>query len=1193
MEDTLSDGQPSGRPRLGGSETGPYVLRRLLDNIPLRGDDRLEDVSITCVEYWNGNLYVGTSASEILHFVALPADPVDKSAAPSFILASRLQPGGHASNPLPQQPRGILQVLILPGPSKACVLCNGVLSFYTLPELSPAFANRELTSVSWVGGVDEDEAQDENTEPVVMIANTKRVLLVKIGDKLRPIKNNIEYPSCLRSSRRGTIACVADRQSYALLEIEHQQKIPLFSISSIIEEPEVAVPDSHPARGSSAAREAHEGSSHSRSTSLGNPLIRSDEQVRPYLAVGNVSRPEPTDLDNARTPSPSKQDSSQTSRDERSTSRPRASTGTLSPSAAQKPLPARPAIYEPLILSPSANQFLLTTGSGLDQPGIGMFVNLDGDVDRGTIEFERYPISLALDKASSQTGNASLRTQEADDVILALIEKPSGLGRRVGIESQSLSQDTSIADSSKTWMPFAGTQDELAAGLLNSLDICEHNFQEVSALLRLVRLQRPRQHSGSVQPEPDPRMKSSIAGEEEGKALREGDGAAHTIEDVPPEWEERRAVEETKIAADLGIARTQILAWSNDCVWQVQRNPEVLRLEASLLAKDSVISEASHIASVSSKIRDKEPQSEAEFLSLGYIKQKISLMTFLHVHAALKDGSIEESQIRIAENVLLEGGLDPRVILLMIDPMEKEVLQGPQGLWIHQGLADLTKTASLPGPTMEDFSVDFWMLIRRFLAAWQGKRGYGSIADEQLVFDSVDAALLHVLLYLDKVLAAGTGAHTSTRTKLNNVVDNWKGNFDRAVTLLELYRRLFVLSRLYQSRKMSKDVLRTWRRIVDGEPDVGGDKSPADVQVQVRRYLVHLRDARLVEEYSLWLASHNSALAIQFFTDDSSRVRFSPQQVTTMLKRQAPAAVQEYLEHLVFNKGMHQYADDLIGYYLDSVLNVLETDETARESLSQSYSTYRALEAPKPTYMGFVTQNTPQESWWQARLRLLQLLGSGSYATSATSSKELTYSIPMVLERLAPYSSYLVSESIILDARQGRHREALKLLTHGLGDYDTAVRYCYFGGPTPASSTTIDADSLPSRESQQKLFAYLLTEFLAIDDVEVCLERTSHLLGTFATYFDPLIVFDQIPAGWGVHVLKEFILRTLRAATTERNQAVIVKALSAAQNLQKQAEFVEICEKMGAKVEGEQFHQNGPGPAEITEDPGSLSGHIQ
>lgn len=1184
MQNDFPDDRQSQRRRVDPNETGPYVLRTLFDEIPLRGDDGPEEVKITCVEYWNNNLYIGTSSSELLHFFGLPADPDDADAGPTFILASRLQPRGHASSPPAQQPRGVGQIILLPGPAKACVLCNGVVSFYSLPELSPAFPNKEPTGVSWIGGLDEDEEQDDSSEPVVMIANSKRILLVKVGEKLRPIKNNIEYPSCLRSSRRGTIACVADGQSYALLEIEHQQKISLFAISSVGEEPEINetdAPITHPLRDSSIARPDRGGppaAGHNRSTSLGNLLTRNDSQARSASPAETSKRLEQPSGDKSRTPSPVKQGANPMSHDDRSTTRPRAATETANLPVIQKPLPARPPAYKPLILSPSANQFLLTTGSGQDQPGIGMFINLDGDVDRGTIEFERYPICLTLDKASTHSENASLRTQEADDTILALIERPAGSGIELGIESQSLSQDTSTADSSKSWISLGGSQSDLGAGLVNALSVCEHNFHKVSDVLRLVRLRRPGRSSSSTPPEPDPRTKTSVARVEEEKALFEVSEPDSGNEDISPEWEKRRAAEETKIAAGLGFARTQVLAWSKDCVWQVQQNPEVLRLEASLLAEDAAISQPSHIASIFARIRDQEPQSEAEFLSLGYIKQKISLMTFLHVQTALEDGSIEESQIRIAENILLEGGLDPRVILLIIMPIEKEVLTGAQGLWIHQGLADLAKTASFPDSTMEDFPIDFWMLIRRFLAAWQSKRGYGSIADEQLVFDSVDAALLHILLHLDKSLEPGTGAHTSTRTKLNNVVDNWKGNFNRAVALLEQYRRLFVLSRLYQSRKMSKDVLGTWKRIVDGEPDIGGDKSPAEIEIQIRRYLVHIRDTKLVEDYSLWLASRNSGLAIQFFTDDSSKVRFSPQQVTSMLKRQAPGAVQEYLEHLVFNKGLHQYADDLIGYYLDSVLNVLEHNKNARESLAQSYSTYRALEPPKPTYMGFITQNAPEEAWWQARLRLLQLLGSGSYATSATSSTELTYSIPMVLERLAPYSQYLVSESIILDARQGRHKEALGLLTHGLGDYDTAVRYCYFGGPTAASGT-IDADSLPSRESQQELFAYLFTQFLIIDDVEERLSRTSHLLGTFATYFDPLTVLDQIPADWGMHMLKDFILRTFRAATTERNQAMIMKALSAAQNLQKQAEFVELCEKIGAKVEGEAFEEDGPGPA--------------
>jgi hypothetical protein len=57
-----------------------------------------------------------------------------------------------------------------------------------------------------------------------------------------------------------------------------------------------------------------------------------------------------------------------------------------------------------------------------------------------------------------------------------------------------------------------------------------------------------------------------------------------------------------------------------------------------------------------------------------------------------------------------------------------------------------------------------------------------------------------------------------------------------------------------------------------------------------------------------------------------------------------------------------QYVNDLIAYYLDTVLSVLETSETARSTLSQSYESYRALRPPKPTYHQFITDNATGKS---------------------------------------------------------------------------------------------------------------------------------------------------------------------------------------------------------------------------------------
>jgi vacuolar protein sorting-associated protein 3 len=98
------------------------------------------------------NLYVGTSAAEILHFVSIPADPADDAPAPTFIFASRLQPA--YTQDANAKLSGVQHILPLPRAKKICILCNDTLTFYSLPELSPALSNTRVPHCSWVGGGD-------------------------------------------------------------------------------------------------------------------------------------------------------------------------------------------------------------------------------------------------------------------------------------------------------------------------------------------------------------------------------------------------------------------------------------------------------------------------------------------------------------------------------------------------------------------------------------------------------------------------------------------------------------------------------------------------------------------------------------------------------------------------------------------------------------------------------------------------------------------------------------------------------------------------------------------------------------------------------------------------------------------------------------------------------------------------------
>ncbi|GME70854.1 unnamed protein product [Ambrosiozyma monospora] len=54
-------------------------------------------------------------------------------------------------------------------------------------------------------------------------------------------------------------------------------------------------------------------------------------------------------------------------------------------------------ILKPYIIPVGTSEFLMTCGSTKKEPAIGMVVNLNGDVSRGTITLDSYPTSLAVD----------------------------------------------------------------------------------------------------------------------------------------------------------------------------------------------------------------------------------------------------------------------------------------------------------------------------------------------------------------------------------------------------------------------------------------------------------------------------------------------------------------------------------------------------------------------------------------------------------------------------------------------------------------------------------------------------------------------------------------------------------------------------------------------------------------------------
>lgn len=1122
-----------------GSQTekdklGTYVLRDLINDIPLPSDEDGQQAHITCVDAWNGNVYIGTSAGEVLHYVSIPPDPADPAGEASYIFATKLEPPYTTRQEGPDA--GVKQILVLPDAGKACILCNATASFYTLPELSPAFGDKvQQKECTWVGGLDANQSTEEhvnNNSTVIVICVKLRTRLIRVGKDARRI-GDIQLGGVIAIQRRGDLACVADKNTYSLLDVVNHRKNDLFPISSISEpEPEKPLPElprasSHsPSRSLSAASPSRKPHVHERNVSLGANLRDGSGTQSPWPARGSSRQTLSPAQPSSREPSPPKaqEPAAQPLEPERKTST----------TATATPLP-------PNIVTPSPNEFLLTTGTQLSEPGVGMFVNLDGDVSRPPLTFSSYPHSLVLDGESANSEPGTPGPPDAEGYVLAVVQKQLAEGTLAGIEIQRWDGDPGDPNHSKQFLKAQlgsapPTEDDICnlSGLRLATSTTELAVPEISTNLRLRRLDL---------------------------------GKESTEEDA------KRNVEEDKFAARFANIQGRVLFFTKDKVSWVIQNPLIVKLEAQLglAVRQNTANELSidvaDVQRIINSIRGQEARNELEFVTLTYIRQKASLLLFGKLVIQTANGFISyERDKRLAEEALVDGDVDPRTVLSLVPPFIEEVDEGKQGIWLSQGLQE-TLTMLRNGFDKDKLTQDpdgaygdnLLHILKRYLQTWRKKKGFGSVADEAQVFRSVDVALLHVLLLLDQNSPRGPATAGSVRAELNEVVDHGVDCFEHAEQLFEHFHRLFMLSRLYQSRKIPAKVLSTWKRILEGEKDAGGEL--IEGEQGLRRYLTKIRDHALVQEYGVWLANRNPKLGVQVFADDSSRVKFEPSEAVAILKEKAPGAVKDYLEHLVFGKNHVQYVNDLIAFYLDTVLTELDGSDASKKLLLQWNETYRALRPPKPTYRQFIEDNATDAEWMRNRLRLLQLIGGSHGAASK-------YDVHSLRERLAPYSDELVPEMIILNGREGKHEEALRLLTHGLGDYDTAIRYCLLGGSSifHPSSDFSPEQSLPSKEEQAALFEYLLHEFFKIEDLSERLERTAELLERFGGWFEISKVLDLIPDGWSVELVSAFLIHALRRLVRERNETIVVKALASAQNLKKAVEFIEKTESIGPTV---------------------------
>ena len=554
-----------------------------------------------------------------------------------------------------------------------------------------------------------------------------------------------------------------------------------------------------------------------------------------------------------------------------------------------KATPAIQVSLRPHIVSPTPNEFLLITGTSPTDPGVGMFVNFDGDPTRGTIQLTKYPEKIILEEGyiiallpvSEETGNIGARILE-----MICIHDDSGLSANGGFVQ----------------VPLASTK--TSAGIARVMGLKEAVASEVGSRLRFDRVQL---------------------------LMGEGDNTRGELE----EWEVKRIAEELEAAKRISKIGGRVVFFSGKKMWRLLPSPMAVRLDSRLPspilsssrgaapeAKKEADKRRAAILSVLKDVHGLEPTTERMFHEIAYIKQKCGILLLTEFLSLPREEDKKQfpTELLATERALIDGSLDPRIVVSLFSGFEEELREGNNGVWVYGGIKKLIDSVlkdrrSQEQPIRGDDDQkepewngrrDLLLLLRRYLSAWRQKKGFGSVsqADEKEVFWTIDAALMRCLLLLEATRSPSALQHMAgevdVRQELYKMCDYPSSVecFDRCVYLLEKFKRLYVLSILYQSKKMSREVLETWKRLFESDDE----KALAEFgegEDRIADYLLAKKDRELVKEYGLWLANRNQKLGIKVFADERSRVKWDVQEVLEMFKEYAPVALRGYVEHLV------------------------------------------------------------------------------------------------------------------------------------------------------------------------------------------------------------------------------------------------------------------------------------------------------
>ncbi|KAH7919306.1 hypothetical protein BV22DRAFT_1199569 [Leucogyrophana mollusca] len=204
----------------------PYLVEPLIPSITVG--------KVTCAQALGSEIYVGCSNGELLRY-AMQAD--DSSKLESYSLLSRQS--------LPNE-KAINEIVLVPYLSRALILCDHQIHFYTLPSLDPVPNVKPIRNVVTFA-VDQQHLQrpaPSFAEPSTKLSPVEFCVIKRSSIALYSLQDRLFYQKEIPFQQGATLArrtgrylCVADREFYNMIDLQSASMFQLLPLSQAFDNP--------------------------------------------------------------------------------------------------------------------------------------------------------------------------------------------------------------------------------------------------------------------------------------------------------------------------------------------------------------------------------------------------------------------------------------------------------------------------------------------------------------------------------------------------------------------------------------------------------------------------------------------------------------------------------------------------------------------------------------------------------------------------------------------------------------------------------------------------------------------------------------------------------------------------------------------------------------------------------------------